>query len=110
MRSVRIRCLVMPLTEVEQGIVNAVVHRFLTAKEATQRRPLHTKYKSADALDRLMRWGILKSHDGNQTYLPKALAFHYCGDETIRLQAKQAVQVVAHVLLNLYEVETQKTD
>jgi predicted nucleotide-binding protein with TIR-like domain len=104
------KLLAMPLTDVELGIVKAVVHRFLTAKEPTPRRPLHTKYKSADALERLVRWNVLKSHDGNQTFLPKALAFHYCGDDTVRFQARRAVQMVAHVLLNLYEVETEKTE
>ncbi len=52
----------------------------------------------------------MKSNDGSQSFFPLALAFYLCGDEEILFQAKRAVQVVAHVLQNLYEVETVKTD
>src|SRR5216684_4798547 len=97
----------MPLNEKELGIAKAVVHQFLTSKEAMQRRPLHTQFKSAETLERLVRWSVLRSHDGFQTFFPAVLAFHYCGGE-IELRARQSVEALAYVLKNLYEVELSR--
>jgi hypothetical protein len=99
----------MPLTETEREITKTVVERFLNLKQSTPRRPLVIKFKRPEALGRLVKCGILKTSD-NETFLPMALAFHYCGDaEALRL-AKKSVQVVLHVLQNLFEVQPDKTD
>lgn len=99
----------MPLTEVEREITKTVVARFLNLKESTRRKSLVIKFKEPETLDRLVKCAILKTHD-NETFLPMALAFHYCGDmEALRL-AKRSVEVVVYVLQNLFEAYPDRTD
>ncbi len=100
----------MRLTEVERGIIKTVVHRFLNLKKSTPRRPLVTQFKAPEALDRLVKYAILRTNDNNQTFLPMALAFHYCGDADGLRLAKRSAEVVVHVLQNLFEIQPDKTD
>src|SRR5713101_1503216 len=94
----------MHLNENELKIVKAVLHQFFSAKKPMERKPLLLIAKSREVLDRLARWSILKTNDQN-TYLPAALAFHYSGDPSYLLLARQSVQMLAHVLKNLFELE-----
>jgi diguanylate cyclase (GGDEF)-like protein len=89
------------LSETDIEIAKLVVQEFLTSKKLTARRPLIIKAKSPDVLDRLVRWSVLSSVD-HQTYLPKVLAFHFCGDAEALLLAKQSVKKVASVLIALF--------
>jgi predicted nucleotide-binding protein len=89
------------ISQIEVEVVNSVVQRFLNLKEPTPRNPLLIKVKSRESLERLSRWSILKSHD-DKVYLPKALAFHYCGDKQSLLLAKESVTLVAHTLHHLF--------
>jgi len=94
----------MALKENEVGVVKEVVHQFLSEKKPTARKPLLLKVRSRDVLDKLARWSIVKTSD-HQTYLPTALAFHYSGDADALLLARQSIDIVAHVLKGLYEME-----
>jgi diguanylate cyclase (GGDEF)-like protein len=96
----------MSLSETDIEIVKVVVREFLETKKSTSRRPLIIKAKSPEVLDRLVRWSILSSLD-HQTYLPRALAFHFCGNMEILLSATQAVKAVASVLLALFPDSTE---
>ena len=96
----------MSLSETEIEIVKVVVQEFLVSKKSTSRRPLIIQAKSPEVLDKLVRWSILSSVD-HQTYLPRVLAFHFCGNmEALRL-AKQSVKTVASVLIALFPDSTE---
>ena len=99
----------MPLTEAEREITKTVVDRFLNLKESTPRRQLVIKFKTPEALERLVKCSILRTID-NERFLPMALAFHYCADPDALRLAKKSVEVVAHVLQDLFEVQPDKTD
>lgn len=96
----------MSLSETDIEIVKVVVREFLETKKSTARRPLIIKAKSPEVLDRLVRWSILSSVD-HQTYLPRALAFHFCGNAETLLVAKQSVEIVASVLMALFPDSTE---
>src|SRR5712664_3370839 len=91
----------MSLSETDIETVKVVVQEFLTSKKSTSRRPLILKAKSPEVIDRLVRWSVLSSVD-YLTYLPKALAFHFCRNAEALLLAKQSVKTVASVLLELF--------
>jgi hypothetical protein len=100
----------MPLTDVERDITKAVVHRFLSQKEPTPRRPLIIQFKTPEALDRLVKYSILQTPGDHQSFLPLPLAFHYCAEpEALRL-AKESVKVVAHSLRELYLKQPDRTE
>lgn len=96
----------MPLSETDIEIVKLVVQEFCDTRKSTPRRPLIIKAKSPEVLDRLARWSILSSVD-YQTFLPRALAFHFCGNTEILLLAKRSVNVVASVLMALFPDSTE---
>jgi hypothetical protein len=103
----------MPLAEVEVGIVKTVVDRFFRMKEPTPRKLLIVKFRSPDALYRLSSANILKASgatEQEQVFLPCALAFHYAEDSDIIRIARISVEIVLHVLQNLFDVETEKAD
>ena len=99
----------MSLNEVEQTIVKGVVHRFVAQREATPRKPLLIKARSPETLDRLVKCAVLRAPN-NQAYLPMALAFHHSGDSDALRLARKSLEVVLHVLQNMFEVEWEKTD
>lgn len=92
----------MTLTETEVGAVKAVLQEFLSKKKPMERKPLLLKAKSREVLDRLVRWGILKTDD-QKTYLPTALSFHYGQDPEALLLARQSITILGQVLKTLYE-------
>ena len=94
----------MPLNENDSRVVKAVVHQFLSEKKPSARKPLLLLAGSRDVLDKLARWSILKTSD-HQSYLPTALAFHYCGDADALLLARQSIQILAGILKSTYELE-----
>jgi TIR domain len=99
----------MSLTEIEREMTKAVVARFLNQKEPTARIPLLKKFKEPDALDRLVRCGILRTND-NLQFVPTALAFHYCEEDAVRNLARESVQVVLHVLQHLFETDEEEKE
>ena len=103
----------MPLTKVEQDICQFVVHHFLEQSDVTRRHALLKKFKSdlPDALRRLVDRAVLRSVEqvsNNETYLPRAIAFHYCGDPDALAFAKKSTEIVLQALLSLYEHELDK--
>ncbi len=103
----------MSLTDVECSICKFVVYRLLDQDEATRRQVLLKEFKGSlpDALRRLVDRSVLKTVEqtyGNETYLPRATAFHYCGDPAALALVKKSTETVLQVLLVLYEQELDK--
>jgi hypothetical protein len=101
----------MPLTDVERDVCRFVVRRFLDQNEATSRRILLKEFKGSlpAAAQKLVDRSILKVVDHtNETYLPKAIAFHYCGDPAAVTLAQKSMETVLRVLHNFYERELEK--
>ncbi|HXP69804.1 MAG TPA: nucleotide-binding protein [Candidatus Dormibacteraeota bacterium] len=91
----------MPLLEIERKILDAIVMRFLQSKEPSLRKPLVLQFEDVDAIDHLCQLQLLRVSEGN-TYLPPALAFHYCENEEAEALSRRSLQTVAHVLKKLY--------
>lgn len=101
----------MALTELEHEIVKTVVERFVRLKESTPRKLLIRRFRSPDSLYRLSAAAILRQFNGaDQEFLPSALAFHYSGDPDIIRTARTSVEIVLHVLQNLFDIEMDKID
>ncbi len=103
----------MPFTKVEQDICQFVVHRLLEQNDLTRRHVLLKEFKRSlpDALRKLVDRSVLRAVEQtyeNETYLPRATAFHYCGDPTSLAFAKNSTDIVLRVLLDLYEHELDK--
>jgi diguanylate cyclase (GGDEF)-like protein len=92
----------VPLSGTDLKVVSTVVHHFLDSKQPKARKPLLMIAGSADVLERLTRWSVLRSLDNNK-YLPTALSFHYCGNADSLAFAKQSVELVARVLKSMFE-------
>jgi serine/threonine protein kinase len=89
------------VTETDIVIINVVIQEFLVTKRPVLRRPLIVRAKSPEVLDKLVRWSILATDD-QRAYLPKALAFHYCGNAPTLLLAKQSLEMLARVLVQIF--------
>ena len=98
----------MPLTDTERDITKAVVQRFLAEDKPTPHKLLLRWFREPKSLERLVRTVVLAQIGNREAYLPKVLAFHYCGDEQALREAKNAVTVVLRVLHNLFEVDWEK--
>jgi hypothetical protein len=103
----------MFLTKVERDICRFVVRRFLHQNEVTSRQALLKEFKSslADGLRKLVDRAVLRSVEqtyGNETYLPRATAFYYCGDSEALTLAQKSTETVLQVLLTLFEQELEK--
>jgi len=98
----------MPLSDTEREITNTVVQTFLREDKATPHKTLLRRFKEPTSLERLVRTVVLSQIGSREAYLPKVLAFHYCGDNQALSKAKNAVTVVLHVLQNLFDVSLDK--
>jgi uncharacterized protein (TIGR02391 family) len=102
----------MVLSDVERSITKTVVHRFLDLKEPSP-RPLLARRHRFSQFHRLRDSGILRNiaetaPTGEEVYLPRALAFHYCGDTDALRIARESVTTVIRALQNLFDVELDK--
>lgn len=102
----------MVLSEVERNITKTVVQRFLGLKEPSPRKLLARRHRFSQ-FHRLRDSGIFRNTDdtavtGEEAYLPRALAFYYCGDPDALRLARDSVTVVVHALQNLFDVEVDK--
>lgn len=95
----------MPVSDVEQAIVFDVVAHFLKLWEPTPRKKLINQYEDPDAIDRLLRWNLLKSLN-NVSYLPAALSFHYCGKPETEALARRSIETMARVFKKLYREDS----
>jgi len=105
---------VMPLTEIEREITKSVAKLFYTQREATSHEQLLRLADDPRPITNLRDRLRIISAQGispQQMYLPTILAFQYCGDESLRQNAKRAVEVVINELILLfrkdYNVNTQ---
>ena len=78
-----------------------MVVRFLSSKEATHRKPLVVQFGDSDPIDHLCQLQLLRASDSN-TYLPPAMAFHYCENEKAEALARGSIQTLARVFKKLY--------
>jgi serine/threonine protein kinase len=94
----------MPLTEIEREITKSVAQLFYTQREATSHEQLLRAFGDPRPIINLRdRLHLISAQGVNlQTYLPTILAFQYCGDETLRQNAKSAVEVVINDLKLLF--------
>lgn len=83
-----------------------VVHRLLNMNQPSPHKLLIRKYKSLGELPRLCDLRILRRVDDD--YLPLLLAFHYCGDSDVARRARRSVEIVLHVLQNMFYVDMEK--
>jgi predicted nucleotide-binding protein len=96
----------LPLGDVEREICKMVIHQFLNQGKSTTRSALLKQFKGslADPLQRLVDRSVLKVVDHtNETYLPKATAFHYCGDAAALLFARKSTEIVLLALRTFFE-------
>lgn len=103
----------MQLSDIERNITETVVHRFLNLNESSPRSHLARLHRSSQAFSRLKESGILRNTTesvptGEEVYLPRALAFHYCSDPKALQQARESVAIVVRALQNLFDVELDK--
>jgi diguanylate cyclase (GGDEF)-like protein len=103
----------MPLTKVEKDICQFVVHRLLNEGEVTRRQALLKQFRGslADALRKLLDRSVLRGVEqvsGNETYLPRAIAFHYCLQPDAEELARNSTETVLRVLQVMYEQELDK--
>ncbi|HVB59196.1 MAG TPA: nucleotide-binding protein [Candidatus Acidoferrales bacterium] len=98
----------MPLNGIETRICGIVVRRFLEHHEATPRNALLLTFKTSlfEPLQKLTSRSLLTNLNqiaGDETYLPRAIAFHYCGDAAALSLARQSTELVLQVARNLFD-------
>ncbi len=103
----------MSFSHVERDICKFVIRRFLDDGDTTPRRILLKEFKESlpDASRTLLDRSVLKSVEqnyGSETYLPRAVAFHYCGDPVLLKLAKKCMETVLPILRHFYEQELDK--
>jgi predicted nucleotide-binding protein len=103
----------MSFSHVERDICKFVIRRLLDQSDVTPRRILLKEFKESlpDASRRLLDRSVLKSVEqnyGGETYLPRAVAFHYCGDPGLLKLAKKCMETVLPILRHFYEQELDK--
>src|SRR5258708_39305714 len=85
----------MPLTEIEREITKSVAQYFYVQREPTSHEQLLRAFNDPRPITNLRDRLRIISAQGvppQQTYFPTILAFQYCGDETLRQNAKSAVE------------------
>src|SRR5260370_9087256 len=108
------------LSDAERAITNLVIQRYLQKDEATSHRFLLRELKEFrssfdDALRSLSDRSILNVVNNTyleETYTPRAVAFHYCGDADALAFAKKSTEIMLRVVRNLFdrELETDGKD
>lgn len=96
--------LAMPLSEIQQKILGAVVDQFLKTWQPSERKKLILQCKDPDAIDELAQWSLLKPVDNSIgfTYAPTALSFHYCGDVQKEALARRSIETVVRLFRRLF--------
>ncbi len=99
----------MPLSDLEQEVVLTVVRRFLDEKKPTPHKELLRQCRNPKVIERLVG-GVVLNAVAQQpaSYLPRVLAFEYCGDAEMLRRAKSASTVVVRILQNLFDTEMEK--
>src|SRR5438445_120868 len=98
------------LSDLEKEIARAVVRTFLDEHRATSTRTLLKRFKCpiSSALQRLVNLSVLYMANNtylSETYLPRASAFHHCGDSAALAFARKSTGIVLRVLHDLFDME-----
>ncbi len=104
-----------PLTDAEREITRTVVQRFHKNDEATAQRfllrelvPFRASITGAlRTLTSCSVLNVVNNSYGEETYSPRAIAFHYCGDANALAFAKKSTEIVLRVVQILYERELE---
>lgn len=94
----------MPLSDVEINIIRVVVDQYISENKPTPRALLLRDFRGAaiQALDTLANLSILKTVGGGaQFFLPRAIAFHYCGDDSKKQLALKSFEMAVQSLKRL---------
>lgn len=94
----------MPFSDTELEMMRMVVSRFINSKEFTHRKELVTKFRSFDAVDRLIKVGVLADLDKYGTLAPTAFGVECSEDPDCVTKARSSVEIVMRALQNLYDV------
>ncbi len=98
----------MPLTEIETRIAKSVAQSFYVQREAISHEQLLRSFNDPRPIITLKdRYRIITAQgsSGQGTYLPTILAFQYCGDETLRQNARAAVETIVSGLKVLFKAD-----
>lgn len=99
-----------PLTDTDRRIIRRVVQTFVDSHEPTSLKSVAREFRDLQAPDRLARSNIFSRMSNQDAFIPKILAFHYCGDSDTLHRAKTAATVVLHILQRLFDSEGEKED
>jgi uncharacterized protein (TIGR02391 family) len=99
----------MVLSDVERDIIKNVVERFLYENKPSPRPRLAQRFRFSQ-FHRLTDSGILTNTavglpTVKEVYLPRPLAFHYCGDPELQGRARASVSVVFRALQGLFDAD-----
>ncbi|MGA2981354.1 MAG: serine/threonine-protein kinase [Terriglobales bacterium] len=98
----------MPLTEIEKAVTKSVAQFFAVQREPVSHEQLLRSFNDPRPIITLKdRYRIISAQgsSGQLTYLPTIQAFQYCGDESLRQNAKAALEVVISGLKLLLKVD-----
>jgi predicted nucleotide-binding protein len=103
----------MRLSDVERNITKNVVERFLYENKPSPRKLLARRFRFSQFY-KLTDSGILTNTAPglptvDEVYLPRSLAFHYCGDPEVQGRAHESVSVVFRTLQSLFDAEPEKS-
>ncbi len=100
-----------PLSDSEREITKAVVRRFIERDELTTETDLMIGLKPfrasiSESLRSLVDRGVLYVVNNTytqETYAPRAIAFHYCGDAESLKFAKHSTELILNVIHNIVD-------
>lgn len=98
----------MPLTETEKAVAKSVAQFFVLHRKPVSHEQLLRTFNDPKPIITLKdRYRIISAQgtSGQTTYLPTILAFQYCGDETLRQNARAALEVIIGGLKLLFKVD-----
>lgn len=94
----------MPFSGTELEMIRMVVSRFINSKEFTHRKELVTKFRSFEAVDRLIKVGVLTDLDKYGMLAPTAFGVECSEDPDSVTKARSSLEIVMQALQNLYDV------
>jgi hypothetical protein len=94
----------MPFSEIESRMLRIVVGRFMNLRETTNRKDLVSKFKSYEAVDRLISVGALNKLDNDGNLAPLSLGIEYAGNPDFLMRAKTSLEIALQILQNLYDI------
>jgi hypothetical protein len=93
----------LELTDIERGIIDTVVSRFVSERKSTPRRELVIHFREPGVLDMLVNRSLLREGDpSRREFLPTFLSFEFCSNKDHLSLAKQSVATVLHALTALF--------